>query len=205
MTSTGKSEPIQTTASLQDYFRCELTSATQRQHLPIGEATLWYLTQLLYNYRRTETFFDYNAEGGTLTPLAEYYRQANEATSDHERRLYLQRLGDVSIFISSLFAGALTRKPITVSYYMSMGESAYGYLANSSGQSTRDRALSDIFSELSEKFNQLVGVIAEIKGSTSETNDEWLKGEKTESTLRNEPATKTDSGLIIQPQNPVSH
>jgi len=150
--------------NLQDFFREELQQVFEQRKVDVGEDTLWYLTQLLYNFRRSEQLFDYNADGGTLTPLAEYYRQAHEAESSHERRLYLQRLGDVSLFISSLYSGALKRKPVNVGYYMSMGETAYGFLADTTGSSSRDRALVDIFSDLSARFSQLVAALANIAG-----------------------------------------
>ncbi len=162
MQSTLNQVTLKTASSLEDFFRAELSRAVDSHQVDISEDTQWYLTQLLYNYRRSDRFFDYHANGGTLTPLAEYYRHAAEASSTQEQRLHLQRLGDVSLFVSSLFAGALRRKPVNVNYYMSMGETAYGYLADTSGQSSRDRALVDIFADLSNRFCQLVIAIGDI-------------------------------------------
>ena len=171
MLDTSDAATVSTATNLQDFFRTELSQAVENHHIDVGEDSLWYLTQLLYNYRRSEIFFDYNANGGTLTPLAEYYRQAAEAATSRERKLHLQRLGDVSLFVSSLFSGALKRKPIDVGYYMSMGESAYGCLASSSVHSSRDRALVSVFTELSKSFEQLVNAIADIAVSSSDNNN----------------------------------
>jgi len=54
--------------NLQDFFREELEQVVKRHQVEVCDDTLWYITQLLYNFRRSEQFFDYDAEGGTLTP-----------------------------------------------------------------------------------------------------------------------------------------
>lgn len=153
---------IQPSDSLQDFFRQRIEHAAERNSLEGNEETIWYLTQLLCDYSRTHRFLDDNGSGSTLTPLAEYYRMALESSTRQERRLQLQRLGDVAIVVAGLFAGALKRKPIDVRYYMSMGEAAYGTLAGESAQSSRDRALQGIFENLASDFSDYVVLISEV-------------------------------------------
>lgn len=162
---------IQPSSSLQDFFRERIENAAERNKLDGNDDTLWYLTQLLCNYSKTSCFLDDNGTRATLTPLAEYYRMALESPTKHERRLQLQRLGDVAIVVAGLFAGALERKPIDVRYYMSMGEAAYGTLAGETSQSSRDRALQGIFESLATGFSDYVVVISEIPTRTSPEKD----------------------------------
>lgn len=161
----GSDVAISTTHSISDYFRTAVCDAVRQEHVAVSEDTLWYLTQLFSNYHRTDRLFDFDANKSAsatrpLTPLAEYYRMAVESDNATERRLYLQKLGDVAIFISSLYAGALKRKPVGVSYYMSMGESAYGCLADAPANTARHRALAGIFDELSREFTSLVPALS---------------------------------------------
>ncbi len=162
---------IQPSSSLQDFFRERIENAAERNKLDGNDDTLWYLTQLLCNYSKTSCFLDDNGTGATLTPLAEYYRMALESPTKHERRLQLQRLGDVAIVVAGLFAGALERKPIDVRYYMSMGEAAYGTLAGETSQSSRDRALQGIFESLATGFSDYVVVLSEIPTRSSPEKD----------------------------------
>lgn len=157
------SSGIDLAANLQDFFDREIRDTIDRHRIDGEDDTVWYLTQLLCTYSRSSRFFD-RGQGcaGTLTPLAFYYRAAVEASSDWERRQHLQRLGDVALFISSLFSGSLSRKPVDVDYYISMGESAYGALADAGPRSTRDRALADIFSDLATRFAAYVAALSEI-------------------------------------------
>jgi len=152
---------INTESSLKSYFHDALSRESQKNQLEITDHTLWYLTNLLQNFSRSEEFFDYQADRGTLTPLADYYQRAVEAESTHERRLHLQRLGDVAMFISGMFSQALKKRVVGVSYYMSMGETAYGTLAETAGTS-RERTQALIFSDLSQRFESFVNVLSNI-------------------------------------------
>lgn len=162
MQNTSTDTLINPESSLKAYFHDAIERASDEKHLDAGEHTLWYLTNLLHTYARSEKFLDYRPDGGTLTPLALYYTAALEATTDQQRRLYLQRLGDVAIFITGVFTHALDRRPVGVSYYTSMGENAYGYLADLSGNSTREKVLGEVFTDLSNCFSSYVSVLATV-------------------------------------------
>lgn len=155
---------INTESSLKSYFHDALSRESQKSQLEVTDHTLWYLTNLLQNYSRSEEFFDYQADSGrgTLTPLTDYYQRAVEAESAHERRLHLQRLGDVAMFISGMFSQALKKRVVGVSYYMAMGETAYGTLADTSAGTSRERTQALIFSDLSQRFESFVNVLSNI-------------------------------------------
>jgi len=171
--STSESDDIHidVTSSLISYFHDELSHLSAVQRFVVPQDTLWYLSTLLEKYSRSDNFFDFNSETGvTLTPLADYYRYSVEADSDRERRLHLQRLGDVSIFVAGLFEKALQRKAVDVHYYIAMGESAYAYLADTPSTTNKDRALETIYSDLASHFSMFTSLISLLR-----TNAEnWL-------------------------------
>jgi hypothetical protein len=158
--------------NLETYFHNTIRDISTEKNVDIKDHTLWYLTNLLTRYSRSDQFFDFRPESGTFTPLAEYYRQAHEAESDHERRLHLQRLGDVAIFVSGLFAPALNKRVVGLNYYISMGESAYGCLADSGGSSARDKALCEIFADLARRFSGFVAILSELNGGSADAKPE---------------------------------
>lgn len=162
---------INTESSLKAYFHDALSGATKKKQLNATDETLWYLTNLLHSYSRSERFFDYQPDRSTLTPLAEYYQRAVEAESPQEKRLHLQRLGDVAMFISGMFAAALDRKVVGVSYYMSMGETAYATLADTATNSSRAQAQASIFADLSNRFAAFAGVLSSIGPQTHAHTD----------------------------------
>jgi len=162
MEQATSSKLISTSSNLQDFFHGKVQEVVDKHQIDGEDDTIWYLTQLLCSYSRTSRCFDARTDNATLTPLADYYREAIEALSDYERRQHLQRLGDMAIFVSSLFAGSLKRKPVNVSYYIGMGESAYGALADATVRNSRDKALVDIFADLSVRFADYVAALSEI-------------------------------------------
>lgn len=153
---------IERTANLQCFFKERMESAVEKHSMEGDEDALWYLTELLCNYSRTNAFLDDSGTSAALTPLAEYYRLAAETSSAHERRLLLQRLGDVAMVVSGLFPGALNRKAVGVDYYISMGEAAYSTLADESVSSSRQRSLQSVFESLANDFSNYVVVLSEI-------------------------------------------
>jgi len=160
--------------NLESYFHNTIRDISSERNVDIKDHTLWYLTNLLTRYSRSDRFFDYRQESGTLTPLAEYYKQALDAESDHERRLHLQRLGDVAIFVSGLFAPALSKRIVGLNYYISMGETAYGSLADCSVSTAKDKALCEIFGDLARRFSGFVAILSEVNGVTnSSKKGEW--------------------------------
>ncbi len=199
---------INTESSLKIYFHDALARESEKNQLEITEHTHWYLTNLLYTFSRSEKFFDYQPDRGTLTPLADYYQRAVEADSTHEKRLHLQRLGDVAIFISGMFSQALKKRVVGVPYYIAMGETAYSTLAETAADNSREQTSAIIFSDLSRRFTSFVNVLSNINPQTKNAEpaknsfdnllqkvDEW---ERTgDPNLAND---LRNSGILLQPE-----
>ncbi|MCB1875222.1 MAG: hypothetical protein KDH88_04530 [Chromatiales bacterium] len=156
-----KNRPV-TETSLLAFFHRSIDDAARNQRLEAADATLVYLANLLTDYARAERLFDYTSDGTGLRPLALQYADALETRSRSERRMILQRLGDVALFVSGLFAGALSRRSVGVDYYIAMGGSAYAYLVEDPMDHGSGRLQGDVFRELSLRFARFVDVIAEV-------------------------------------------
>jgi len=204
---------INTESSLKIYFHEALARESEKNRLEITEHTHWYLTNLLYTFSRSEKFFDYQPDRGTLTPLADYYQRAVEADSTHEKRLHLQRLGDVAIFISGMFSQALKKRVVGVPYYIAMGETAYSTLAETAADNSREQTSAIIFSDLSRRFTSFVNVLSNISPQTKNAEpaknsfdnllqkvDEWERTGDPDlaNDLRN-------SGILLQPECNKAH
>ncbi|MEM7703941.1 MAG: hypothetical protein AAF358_00220 [Pseudomonadota bacterium] len=142
--------------SLPGYFHRALGRAANRQGQQPQEATLWYLTDLLTRFARSEAFFDPNSGRSGLKPLAMIYGEAANANSEAERHRLLQRLGDVALFVAGLFHQSLERRAIGREYLVSMGGSAYSYLADNA---PRDIS---VFDELATRFVPFVNLLSDL-------------------------------------------
>jgi len=155
-------ERVITQVNLHEYFRDAVNEALNHQSLEMEEETVFYVVNLLSHFVRAEHLFTDTEDGPALQPLVEIYTAAVSAPSVEERTRLLRRLGDVALLISGIFSDSLNRKLVDVDYYIAMGGSAYGYLADLIRDSLRGQALCGIFAELSNKFADFVDVLAEV-------------------------------------------
>ncbi len=151
---------IETAHSLKTYFHEKLHAEADIRNISHSTVTIRYLSDMLYNFRRTDNLFDSNKEGRQLTPLAEYYRLSIESENTYEQRMLLRKLGDVSLVVSALYKGSLRRKPVDISYYVSMGERAYRSLATIASSRTKKDAFSPAYNDLAQQFEDFSKVIA---------------------------------------------
>ena len=144
--------------SPEEYFKEEVEAACRRQALHPQPLTEYYVVRLLSAFARADsgpaqTLASNDALGVMLV------RALNSGGS--RRRLELQQVGDVALFISGFFSDSLRGSLVDIDYYMSLGGRAYASLG------AIDHALSPTFAELSEKFGNFVDVLADVSDHTS--------------------------------------
>lgn len=159
-------EQLITKVDAREFFQGAVQSALSNQHLTVSGETEVYLGNLLTSFIHAERLFDQTPDGVMIKPLSHHYLEALEARSIPERISALRRLGDISLFISGLFAQSLNRSLVDIDYYISMGGNAYGYLSDANHRSTAT-ALKNVFAELSEKFIELMDVLSEVAESSN--------------------------------------
>jgi hypothetical protein len=189
-------------ANLKEFFRDELHSALEHQHVSVEDQTEHYVVNLLTIFSRSEALYDQTAEGPRLKPLVVMLSEALEARSLQERQRGLQRLGDVSLFIAGFFAQSFARKLVDVDYHIAMGGRAYGTLADAMHRGP-SRALARVFAELAAKFQPLVDALNELSECSYRHSDRdvlrlyelWMKtgSERSRSLLRSLGVEPTDS------------
>ena len=145
-------------ASLKEFFRSVLDEVTRRQRVVIAELTEFYLVNLLSEFASADKLFSQEQEGRKdHEPLAVLYHRA-QLQEREERIRTLRRLGDVSLYKAGFFAGALQSSVVGADYYIQMGGTAYGQVADLSPGA----GFSEVYRELNAKFRALVDVLEEI-------------------------------------------
>lgn len=160
-------------ASVAEFFQ-ELVSATMRsQGVDASEPTESYLVNLLATFTRAPPDDE---------PLALKMASAVFSSPD-ERYRHLKELGDTSLYVSGFFGESLSRKLVDVDYYIQIGGSAYGQLAQYFRGYKRSEVFGEVYDELGTKFPRLVDVLAEVSEQTSVSSpaslvtlyERWLK------------------------------
>jgi len=124
-----------------------------------------YVVNLLTSFSRSEAFYEDDGESYGLRPLALMLADAANASSVEERSQSLQRIGDVSLFVSGFFSNSLARTAVDIDYYINMGGSAYAVLSEEVRGTFRGNAFAPIYQELSEKFLLLIDILNEVRDS----------------------------------------
>lgn len=159
---------------VRQFFQESLQTAVSNQQLDVSDDSLVYLINMLTGFTRSEALYEDTPDGRMIKPLYKFYCEAVEAGTPEERRRALQRLGDVALFISGLFASSLQRSLVDVDYYIAMGGSAYRSLADGLHGSLRRQVFMSIYHELADKFADLVDVLSEVGDSCHPGRDQNL-------------------------------
>lgn len=145
-------------ASLREFFRAVVTDVVGHQRVSITEVTEFYLVNLLSEFAFSERLFTEEDDGRRgQEPLAVLYHRALQ--QDREERIRtLRRLGDVSLYTAGFFRDSLKEKPVGPDYYIQMGGTAYGAVADLAGSTS----FAGVYRELHDKFRNLVEVLEEV-------------------------------------------
>lgn len=163
-------ELIETT-SLKAFFHDEINGVLDRRHPSLSEDARAYTVNLLYQFSRSDRFFEWYEQRIDLRPLAMLYGEAVQTQSLHERRQMLRRLGDIALFMAGVFGPSLERKPVGLDYYINMGGGAYDWLSESLAASGEKSLRWQIFHELAENFAQMVRALDEFAASSGLRGD----------------------------------
>jgi hypothetical protein len=164
-------------ANVTEFFHDAVLAALRSKHVTAGEATEFYLVNLLAEFTKASRVDE--------EPLALKMAHLAAATPDVRAR-GLKDIGDTSLYVSGFFGDSLTRRLVDVDYYIAMGVAAYRQLATLMDLSRT--AAGDFFraayQELAAKFAAFVGVLEEIRRSTNMVSsggnllrlyEEWVK------------------------------
>ena len=156
---------VEQIANLRDYFRRSVEDVIDNRGVDMDPHAAHYVVNLLTSFSRTEALYEDDGESYGLRPLALMLADAANASSVEERSQSLQRIGDVSLFVSGFFSNSLARTAVDIDYYINMGGNAYALLSEEVRGTFRGNAFAPIYQELSEKFLVLIDILNEVRDS----------------------------------------
>lgn len=158
--------------NLVEFFRDSVDAAMAANRVAVERHTAHYIVNLLALFARSEVFHAEDHAGRGRRPLALMLADILEMPPGEERNALLRHLGDVALFVAGFLGDSLDRSPAGVGYYVRMGGGAYRSLAASLPETARGRAYAPVFSELGEKFPDLVDVLTEVRHAAGSARDE---------------------------------
>ena len=171
MTCPTGSDRVVPVHNLRDYFRESIDAAIEHQGVRVDPHTAHYVVNLLTLFSRSEDFYEDHGDSYGIKPLALMMADAADAPTVTDRNMSLQRIGDVSLFISGFFADSLAHRLVDLDYYINMGGNAYGSLSHEIRGTFRGLALAGVYRELARKFQVVVDVLNEVRDGVVQSSD----------------------------------
>jgi hypothetical protein len=162
MLNTFDQQPVIATTNVASFFEDSVRTVAERQGVPMSAEGMTYVAGILTEFSRTSRLLEDTPHGRRLPVLAHLYARAQEQEVPGERNQTMQRLGDVALFLSGVFADSFNRKLVDVDYCISMGQGAYGYLASGARHGLQRDGSPGVFVELAKRFNNVVDILNEI-------------------------------------------
>ena len=164
-------EKLVTTQSLSEYFRDLLEGAMSRQQAPLGPVTEFYLVDLLSRFTDATVLYAQRPDGSLdEEPLALQLQRALEGSRE-EKVAALRKLGDSSLYVAGFFSDSLQSRLVDLDYYVAMGGTAYGALANMSRVRPVSGAFGSLYEELRDKFITIVDLFNEVSERVAVTTN----------------------------------
>ncbi len=171
MTCHSASDRVVPVHNLREYFRESIEAAIDHQGVQVDPHAAHYVVNLLTLFSRSESLYEDHGDSYGIKPLALMMADAVDARTATERSFSLQRIGDVALFIAGFFADCLAHQLVDLDYYIYMGGTAYGSLSEEIRNTTRGRALAEVYLELARKFQILVDVLNEVRDGARQSSD----------------------------------
>jgi hypothetical protein len=119
----------------------------------LTDASIIYVVHLLERFSRSDKLYAGTDKGKPT--VFEYLERVEDADPIEQIQLY-QHIGDISLFLVSLFEKSLMASK---SYYIGVGSNAYNTLASRVREATR----AVVFQELGDRFSDIVGSISKVR------------------------------------------
>lgn len=167
----SKHDRVMPVHNLRDYFRTSVDDVIAKQGVELDAHATHYVVNLITLFSRSEELYEDDGESYGLKPLALMLADAADAPSPAERTQFLQRIGDVALFISGFFIESLASKAVDVDYYINMGGSAYGSLSEEVRGTFRGNVFANVYGELAAKFQVVIDVLNEVRDGARKDSD----------------------------------
>lgn len=150
-----------TDVSPQAFFHERVQEAQSRQGIVLTENVEFYIVNLLCDYVRV------NEARLSDDCLALILKKALESPTGQQIFLYKQ-LADTALYFSGFFQEYFNRKCFDISYYVMMGEGAYGQLSSLMRKRTAsEAALGEIYGEMASSFGTAVDILTDVSEKTT--------------------------------------
>lgn len=113
--------------NLEGFFYKNLSELNKKTTYPLSEPFIIYTSEVMGRFGFSEEFFEVN-DGKVREKILGKKLLESSQLPINQRKKALREIGDLSMFTCGYFAESLNNKLIDISFYQSLGKSAYNQL-----------------------------------------------------------------------------
>lgn len=128
MTKNSNNSSIHLEHSLQAFFFDRLNDLNKRSTQPIPDEMIYYSSLVMDRYADSANYFAVNDDGSIKEKvLGVKFLEASQKNG-RQKQMELKEVGDTALILCGFFSESVNRKITDISYYQSLGQSAYKQL-----------------------------------------------------------------------------
>ncbi len=116
--------------NLEGFFYENLSQLNRKITRPLSDPFIIYTSKVMGRFGLSEEFFQREEDGRIREKILGKMLLETSHMPLPQRKRSLREVGDLSMFICGYFAESLNNKLVDLSYYQSLGKSAYNQLDN---------------------------------------------------------------------------
>jgi hypothetical protein len=173
MTSNSNKTTIHLEHSLQAFFFDELQSINKKSTRPIPNEMIFYSSIVLDRYADSANYFSVEEDGSVKDKvLGMKLLEASQMTA-RQKQMELKEVGDTALILCGIFSESVNRKITDISYYQSLGQSAYQQLNNIIPELYE---MPDFYLNVSHFFHQIMSLLSVVSSEllSNNSDDQFL-------------------------------
>lgn len=128
MSKSSNETTIHLENSLQSFFFDELQSFNKKSTQPIPSEMIFYSSMVLDRYAESANYFSVEEDGSIKEKVLGLKLLEVSQKGFRQKQMELKEIGDTALMLCGIFSESVNRKITDLSYYKSLGQSAYKQL-----------------------------------------------------------------------------
>lgn len=170
MTKNSNNSSIHLEHSLQAFFFDRLSDINKKSTRPVPSEMIYYSSLVMDRYADSSNYFAMEDDGSIKEKVLGIKLLEASQKNGRQKQMELKEIGDTALVLCGFFSESVNRKITDISYYQSLGQSAYHQLNNIIPELYE---MPDFYLNISRGFQSLMNLLSIISSQfLSDRSDE---------------------------------
>lgn len=173
MSKNSNNTTIHLEHSLQAFFFDELQSINKKTTKPLPNEMIFYSSMVLDRYAESANYFSVEEDGSIKEKVLGLKLLEASQKGSRQKQMELKEVGDTALILCGIFSESVNRKITDLSYYQSLGQSAYQQLNTIIPQLYE---MPDFYLNVSHFFQKIMSLLSIVSNEllSNRSDDQFL-------------------------------